>query len=425
MQNGSKLDATEFTHAEFRARRTIIESTQPLPGARLTVFVGLFNSDPYFDHLVEQIEAQTLHSTRWLLVDNDSQDKTWSRVTAWASSIQRDVTLVRNGINLGATGSIFVNMDLVSTEWVTFIHQDDVYLPLHLETLQTAAVSSPPGTVGVFSDMARTNAAGKPIGSFPPPIWMVPDLDPPTVFLSLLRNHCIPWSALAVRSEVFRQTEAPWHSTAFPDTEITMRLAARGRFVHIDKETMRYRDNMASESRSIDDRERKFGATVSLMRVFNSAEFASIALDLPQRERASFATGLRNSILVRLGDTDRAHLVIAAANERLSQLWDDSEPAVLDTLASVYGGLGAAATAGLLDRMSEVAGGAGARTPIAPDPDAVTVTRAAVTVPIFVMRAYERFGPLLPYLFRRALARLVIRTATRNDPLSAWRFEWR
>ncbi|MFC5503409.1 glycosyltransferase [Lysinimonas soli] len=397
----------------------------------MTVFVGLYNAIPYFDHLLSQIESQTAGAVRWLFVDNASSDDTWSRLTEWSTAADRDITIVRNGFNLGATGSIFVNLDLVTTEWVTFIHQDDIYLPNHLRILDETAAAAAEDVVGVFSDMARADHEGRAIGSFPPLIWMLPDLDPPTVFLALLRNHCIPWSALAVRTQVFRETEAPWHSTAFPDTEITMRLAGRGRFIHVERETMRYRDNMASESRSIDDRERKFGATVSLFRVFNSAEFASLARAISPTDRASFVTGLSNSITVRLGETDRAALVRAGALERLEQLWDNFESTGLAELAGIYGGLGATATSGLLDRMSAAAGGDPDRsTSIAPLPEGGMVTATdpaspARAIPSFLMTAYERIGHLVPYGIRRAAARIVIRLITRDNPLSAWRFEWR
>ncbi len=417
-------------HENYRLNRTVVPSGHSGEAPRLTVFVGLYNANPYFDHLLEQIEAQSVHDVRWLFVDNASSDDTWERLSSWVATVDRDVTIVRNGFNLGATGSIFVNLDLVTTEWLTFIHQDDIYLPHHLATLASAAEGAAPDVVGVFTDMARADHEGHPLGSYPPPIWMVPDLDPPTVFLSLLRNHCIPWSALAVRSEVFRQTEAPWHSTAFPDTEITMRLAGRGRFVHVEKETMRYRDNMASESRSIDDRERKFGATVSLFRVINSEEFALLAATVAAADRAAFVTGLANSITVRLGSTDRALLVTAAALERLGQLWDDSEPTVLAGLAVIYGGLGASATSGLLDRMSDAAGGPSVSTPVTPLPDglastAVDTTSPARAIPGFLMAVYQRFGYVIPYFARRAAARVVIRAITRGNPHSAWRFQWR
>lgn len=416
-----------FAHASYRADRTIVEPSAVDDMATLTVFVGLYNSDPYFQHLIGQIESQKVAHVRWLFVDNASSDNTWQNISGWASASNRDVTLVRNGFNLGATGSIFVNFDLVTTEWATFIHQDDIYLPAHLETLSRATAKAPAGAVGVFSDLGRADPDGKAIGSFPPPIWMVPDLDPPTVFLALLRNHCIPWPALAVRTEVFRETEAPWHSTAFPDTEITMRLAGRGTFVHVSKETMRYRDSITSESRSIDDRERKFGATVSLFRVFGSDEFASLASALPVSERSAFVTGLESAIAVRLGETDRGRLVLAGALERLAELWDSTEPTSLERLSALYGGLGGTATSGLLGRMAAAAGGTAEVAPSEIPLDAaqdVVVSRTH-QVATAVRRLYERIGHRIPYGLRRLVARTVIRLATRSDTLSPWRFEWR
>ena len=422
----NRLD--RFPHAAYRANRTVVRSRSEIDDADITVFVGLYNSDPYFDHVMQQIESQTAQRVRWLFVDNASTDSTWEHITRWAESTERSATVVRNGFNLGATGSYFVNFDLVTTEWVTFIHQDDIYLPGHVQTLIAAISSAPAGTVGVFSDLGRADPEGRAIGAFPPPSWMLPDFDPPTVFLALLRNHCIPWPALAVRTQEFRETEAPWHSTAFPDTEITLRLAGRGRFVHIPAETMRYRDSVTSESRSIDNRERKFGATVSLFRVFNSEEFELLAASIAVGDRAAFVTGLADSLTVRLGETDRARLVLAGALERLAELWDHSEPATLEKLNSLYSGLGATATSALLGRMASHAGGAANAEAIVPADSASTgdfPVSDSHQVNGLIRRAYERFGHRIPYSIRRTAARIVIRAVTRNDSLSPWRYDWR
>lgn len=420
-----------FPHSAYRRNREVTQYGSASAATAFTVFVGLYNAVPYLEALIHQIEAQKLKDVHWLFIDNASSDDTWEDVNAWARESSLSTTLVRNGFNLGATGSIFVNLDLVTTEWVAFMHQDDVYLPTHFSTLAKAAAESSPNAVGVFSDMGRIRHTGRRIGSYPPPIWMVPDLEPATVFLSLLRNHCIPWPTLAVRTIPFRETESPWHSTAFPDTEITMRLAAKGTFVHIRKETMRYRDNAASESRSIDDRERKFGATVSLFRVFNSAEFGMLANSLPPEDRSDFVVGLRNAILVRLGETERAMLVIAGAFERLSQLWDHDEPTVLAELGILYEELGAHATSTLLKRMTSATGADPVATPAPLGIDIASPESIARpggirgSVMLTVQRSYEGVGFLVPYRIRRAMARAIIGLVSRRNPLSPWRFTWR
>jgi hypothetical protein len=419
-------------HSRYRAERVVQSFGTPSGEPALTVFVGLYNASPYFEHLIRQIEGQSIEGARWLFVDNDSGDETWQLVTSWAATSPLDITLVRNGFNLGATGSIFVNLDLVSTPWVAFMHQDDIYLPHHFSSLSEAAAASSAETVGIFSDMGRADENGRSIGAFPPAIWLVPDMQPATLFLSLLRNHCVPWPTLAVRTDRFRASEAPWHSTAFPDTEITMRMVASGgQFVHLDHESMRYRDNLSSESRSIDDRERKFGATVSLFRVIASTEFATLALSLDESERAAFAEGFRSATLARLGDTERASLVIAGALERLDHLWQQSEPSVLTSLGELYRGLGSVPTSSLLGRMAKDAGGSGEI-----DDSAVTTMDttgllgaprkdSAVAGLGAVQRVYERTGFLIPYRIRRGVARLLIRRLTRSSPQSAWNFEWR
>lgn len=423
-------DSPTFPHAEYRANRTVVPSRHELDSATLTVFVGLYNGVEYWDGLIEQIESQTGSGYRWLLVDNASSDETWTLISAWVATSPLDVTLVRSDFNLGSTGSVFVHFDLVTTTWGAFMHQDDVYLPDHFLTIEEFASAAPSDAVCLFSDMGRVSHDGKPLGSYPAPIWMVPDLEPATLFLALIRNHCIPWPTLTVRADVFREMEGSWHSTAGPDTEVTLRLIARGSFIHIPKETMRYRDNTSSESRSIDDRERRFGMTMTLLRIFASPEFASIALDLEAEERSAFALGIESSIRARMGDSEKATIAITAAFERLDKLWDNTEPTVLSRLSQTYGDVGAGATASLLDRMSTAAGGTAEPAIVRPlvtgmDDGSLALEEPMRSVPGLVTRIYEKVGHMIPYPARRLVARKVITAVTRNEPLSAWRFTWR
>ncbi len=423
------MAATEtprYPHAAYRASRQLVPSPAVDESAILTVFVGLYNGAEWLDGLLAQIEAQEIASARWVFVDNASADDSWERVSAWAATTTLDVTLVRNAFNLGGTGSIFVNLDLITTDWLAFMHQDDIYLPNHFSTLANAAAGATDDTVGIFSEMGRVNQDGKRIGAYPPASWMVPDLDPATVFLGLVRNHFIPWPTIAFRTAPFGAAESPWHSTAFPDTEVTLKLAARGRFVHLPVETMRYRDNPGSESRVIDGRERQFGATLSLTRTFQTPEFEIIARGVVPAEREAFALALKDAILVRLGESDRATLVVAGAFERLIQFWDRTEPRVLAELRNLYDGIGAAATSSLLDRMTTAAGGSSLAAfpePVegspAPAGDAVVADRGAA------VRLWERVGYLVPRFVRRPLSTGAIRVMTRGHERSAWRYEWR
>lgn len=429
---GSKLAGTRSAardHTSYRATRTVLSFGTPTE-ATMTVFVGLFNATPYLDNLWKQIAAQRGGPYKWFFADNDSSDHTWERVVAWAESTNLDVTLVKNSFNLGGTGSLFVNLDLVQTNWLTFMHQDDFYLPGHLWTLHAAVLRAPNDTVGVFSDMARARSDGGRIGAFPPLIWLVPDLDPHTLFLALLRNHPIPWPCIAVRTLDLRASEVPWHSTAFPDTEITMLMTARGRFVHVAKETMRYRDNAASESRSIDDRERGFASTISMFRVFNSDEFGVLARSLAVNDREAFADGIEKAVLTRFGAEPHSYLLIVVAWERLSFEWDNTEPHVLDRLSAMYAGIGASSAASLLARMSSAAGGRPRGTADigissiirAPKVKAASKRGGVVTA---LSRLNERHGYRVPYSLRRFAARAVLRMATRNDPLSSLNYTWR
>ena len=69
-----------------------------------------------------------------LIVDNSSTDSSLELLENKLPSTDSKVTVVSNVQNVGALGGLYRNADLVETEWMTFTHQDDMYLPNFLES---------------------------------------------------------------------------------------------------------------------------------------------------------------------------------------------------------------------------------------------------------------------------------------------------
>lgn len=416
------------TNSPYRSERTI-KSFGTQQSADVTVLVGLYNARPYLSGLFDQITSQKQQNVKWLFLDNDSEDDTFSVVSQWLSSSSLDATLVKNPINLGATGSYYTNLDLVETEWITFIHQDDLYSPKFVEILYSHASDAPQDTVLVYGDMGRVDEQGNNLGAYPSAAWMLPDHDPVTYFLALVRNHCVPWPALMVRREVFEKVEPAWHSAAFPDTEATLKMTAYGKFKHVPVEVMKYRDNLSSESRSLLEPEREFGSALGLVRVFTSHEFLQILSRVEPQQRDDFVRTLQNSVQIRISNVVLAKFVSTVAMEQIDKHWKHQNGAALEILSENFHGAGATRTVEQLQRMG---------TFLSSDSTTWTNSFLPQEEPFLqLMRdespgktnrglnLYSRFGGFMPHWLRIRIFPPAIKRMIKGNPSSAWSYDWR
>jgi glycosyltransferase involved in cell wall biosynthesis len=412
----------------YRAGRTI-QSFGTQKSSDVTVLVGLYNARPYLNGLFDQITSQKQQNVKWLFLDNDSEDDTFSVVSQWLSSSNLDAMLVKNPINLGATGSYYTNLDLVETEWITFIHQDDMYRPDFVEILHAQAAVAPSETVLVYGDMGRVDEEGNNLGAYPSTAWMLPDHDPVTYFLALVRNHCVPWPALMVRCEVFEKVEPAWHSAAFPDTEATLKMTAYGTFIHVPVEVMKYRDNLSSESRSLLEPEREFGSALGLVRVFTSPEFFQILSQVEQKQREDFVRALQNSINVRISNVVLAKFVSTVAMEQIDKSWNHQSTAALAILSENFYGAGATRTTEQLQRMGLF---------LESDSTMLNSSMTTQEKPFLQLEKdeekskisrglafYSRFGGFMPHWLRIRLFPKAIKRMIKGNPSSAWNYDWR
>lgn len=415
-------------YSPYRSGRTIQSFGTP-QSADVTVLVGLYNARQYLSGLFEQIESQKQQNVKWLFLDNDSDDDTFSVVSQWLGSSNLDATLVKNPINLGATGSYYTNLDLAETEWITFIHQDDLYNPKFVEILYSHASEATKDTVLVYGDMGRVDERGKNLGAYPSAAWMLPDHEPETYFLALVRNHCVPWPALMVRRQVFEKVEPAWHSAAFPDTEATLKMTAYGNFIHVPVEVMKYRDNLSSESRSLLEPEREFGSALGLVRVFTSQEFLQILSSVKPEHREDFVQTLQNSVQVRISNVVLAKFVSTVAMEQIDNHWNHQSAAALEILFDNFHGAGASRTVEQIQRMGSFLTSDSSifvnSMPVIEEPFLQPKRDESAAKTSRGLNLYSRFGGFMPYWLRIRLFPLAIRTVSKDKPTSAWNYDWR
>ncbi len=341
---------------ELRESRTITgRISAKFQSSEATIFLGLFNALPYLESLKEQLLSQSL-ALRIVVVDNCSTDSTWVNIQDWLSVLPGQLVLVRNPINLGASGSLYVNADLVETPWFISMHQDDFYKPHHAETLVEAIRESQSDTICITTEMGSMNFDGETQPCPPRASWFLPDFEPATMFTSNLKVHNVPYPAAAFRSNVFFEHAVPWETTAFPDTEWVLSVASLGKFQFIEKETMLYRENPFSESHSIDSEEKAFGASLALLRIFGSNSFENLCLSTPAEKRYQFAESVLGGLRVRLGNSPHLDLVCTFASQKMAANWGYSDTGTNEELIRSFDAIGAKFPVELLSSLNSFLG---------------------------------------------------------------------
>jgi len=153
---------------ELRAAREVIGDVTSLK-RNSVIFLGLYNSGQFFGKIEKWLPSIEAKNSTVLIVDNASTDGTWNwaRETLTPLLSNATVVLVRNPVNLGAWGSLLVNLDfLSSTEWVMTLHQDDEYSPIHLEEHLKIMNQAPP-SLGMISSESRSVSPGGKDLSYP------------------------------------------------------------------------------------------------------------------------------------------------------------------------------------------------------------------------------------------------------------------
>ena len=320
---------------EIRRQRVIINQNSQ-EQIHLTVFLGLYNAERYIDSLQDQIAGQIAQGYKLVVVDNHSEDSTWKLIQEWPSRFECNVVLVKNPINLGGSGSINLNLDLVDTEWVTYLHQDDFYFTNHLEILLGAAQSASDATASISSSMGSMDGEGRRIPGRIRAGWLLTDKNRETNFLANLRSQSVPWGSTIFRTQSYKEVVSNWHSNAFPDTEMILKLLCIGETNFLNIETMLYRENPMSESHRVQKIEGSVASTTSLARVFSSDNFITFTSRIDPHSRTKFFNGVMSAISIRLGNNNLTPLIQLIAAESLAIAWDYSEFECLESLKEIY-----------------------------------------------------------------------------------------
>jgi len=318
----------------------------------LTLYLGIYNGEKYIDNLLEQIQSQEHQKFHILVVDNNSSDQSAKKFDRWKKIYKDNFQFIKNQVNYGGLGSLYKNMDKITTPWFCTLHQDDFYKPNHIRTINELITDSKKNTVGISTTMGSMSNNGKILNSKPRVTWFSSNLDEPGQFLQNVKAQSVPFPATAFNLEVFKKTVVPFHSPTFSDTEQTLRMLGYGSFIVSQKETMFYRENPISESHIINLKESTIGAAIGLSRVFNSNEFGQILNKVTEDKRSVFASQLIEAVSHRIVDSELLITTQTIAIETMITKWGYGDKNLSFLLGKNYTNISSPQTVNLINNLS-------------------------------------------------------------------------
>jgi glycosyltransferase involved in cell wall biosynthesis len=267
-----------------------------------TIYLGLYNAKQYLPSLKKQIATQIDQNFTLLVVDNNSSDETLVDLKKeWLPIFGNRIRVYKNNNNIGGVGLFVSSLDLIESNWVITLHQDDFYLDNHVSEL-SKNIEKMSDRVIIFNDMGSINPEKKSQIPYPRGIWGINCENRIEILQESIKKQVIPWPASAFNCSALRKTKSSWESTAFADNEITIQLLATGKVYFTNQETMLYNENQESESHSINRFENRIVGFTSMIRVLTSSNLINFFSELDLDQRLKFYKDLQHSITEYLSD---------------------------------------------------------------------------------------------------------------------------
>lgn len=423
----------------LKGREILIGSEyhQSVAKSKFTVFLGVYNGAQYLESLIEQLLNQDNKEFPFLIVDNASTDSSWENLLDWPLEIRRRAKLVKNPINVGGIGTLVLNLCEIETPWLITLHQDDIYLPNHIKTLSQSIEAATEDELVLFSDMGNADLRGRKATTLIRQSWIADLSNRESSFIANLIQQSVSYPSAGFRTSALSNVDIPWHSTSFPDTEITLLQAPLGQFKFIPERTMLYRVNPDSTSRDLDPKERILGPFASLVRVMGSESFFRLCSEVNEENRPHFSRAVLSGIGMRLGESPLSELVKLIAAETMGMAWDYTETSSRQEIIKTYklaeGGratklleeLGAFYNEERLDLMTVQ------NQPLSEAQIELENLLNAATPPSNTQAGGAQsfvltlIGRLLPLPLRRKVVSFVVRVFTKFVPTSPWNLSWK
>lgn len=251
-----------------------------MPGPSTTILIPTYDRAHYLPEMLDSAVLQDYERLEVLVLDDGSTDATPEILEDYARRYPGRLRWSRHD-NVGQARTLNRGFEMIDSEFICLLSSDDLLAPETVGVL-VEALADAPDAVMAYPDYALMDADGKPTGE-------VQSLDFELANAVRLHDCCIGPGAL-VRRDVQVQVGG-WdpHFRYVPDFDFWMRLALRGRFVHVHRQLARMRSHPGSLSTH--QNERMADERLDLLRKFYATP------DLPDDVLAVRAEAMRAALI--------------------------------------------------------------------------------------------------------------------------------
>lgn len=218
-----------------------------------TVVVPAYNPGPFLREALESVQQQTVGAAWTVVVDDGSSDGTGETAQSLLDELELPGEVIRQA-NQGISAARNAGLAHRRTDWVALLDADDLWLPDHLERLQTAIGLCPEAVVAFgdsrfFGDSrSMTGLLTRGIANklserlLAEGVHLLSD----RVFDELLPGLFIPVSASAFRTDLAPSPRFDIGLHSGEDRYFFLQMSRRGRFVfteHQISKTRRHEHN--------------------------------------------------------------------------------------------------------------------------------------------------------------------------------------
>lgn len=241
----------------FEDRRT----NAPVPV--VSVIVPCYNAGRYLPETIGSVQAQTVHSWELVLVDDGSDDDTWSIIRESAEQDPRIVPVTQPNGGTARARNTGLSRSHPGSAFVAFLDADDLWEPDALASL-LGALEEQPHCVGAHGLGRYIDSEGAPIvlGQLEAlgrcRRWvsgfrlLTAGPEEPTRFAMLAYSSIVPTMGLVLLRRPAIDTESPCDPAVAPcdDYDLWLRVSRRGDLAFVDRVVLGWRQHAGSVSRN-------------------------------------------------------------------------------------------------------------------------------------------------------------------------------
>lgn len=120
---------------------------------KISIIMASYNYDDFICNAIDSILSQTYHNWELIIVDDGSDDNSVEIIKKYCEKDKRiNFFQHKNAVNKGLKETVLLGLKNASSEWITFLENDDFYKPNYLKEKVNAIANNPKAGL-VFNDV--------------------------------------------------------------------------------------------------------------------------------------------------------------------------------------------------------------------------------------------------------------------------------